>query len=94
MKWSGTVALLWVLGFGVGRAAVQGTGSVRGILHDAEGRPMAEAALELRSAAMRADEAPLLRHDYFRRVEFPAASVFAQAALLSKRLFEAFESWE
>jgi hypothetical protein len=62
MKWLAAVGLLLALGFGAAQvAAAPGTGSLRGILHDSEGRPLAEAALELRSAGMRPDEAPLLR---------------------------------
>jgi hypothetical protein len=62
MKWAGIISLLLALGWGAGQMpAAQGTTSLRGTLHDSEGRPLAEAVVELRSADMRTTEAPHLR---------------------------------
>ncbi|MGD0310434.1 MAG: carboxypeptidase regulatory-like domain-containing protein [Acidobacteriota bacterium] len=62
MKWISVFTLLLALGWGAEQMpAAPVTTSLRGTLYDSTGRPLPEAVLELRSADMRAAEAPLLR---------------------------------
>ncbi len=62
MKRTGIILLLVALGWGAGRvfAAPRAT-SLRGILHDQAGKPLADAEVELRPAGVPVDEAPPLR---------------------------------
>jgi hypothetical protein len=61
MKFAGITTLLSALAWGAGMMfAMPGATSLRGILLDSTGRPLAEAVVELRSADMRPSEPPLL----------------------------------
>jgi len=62
MKWAGIITLLLAWEWCAGPiSAAPGTTSLRGILHDSTGKPLAEAVVELRSADAHPSAAPLLR---------------------------------
>ncbi len=62
MRWKVIITLLLLLGWGAGQVpAAPATTLIRGTVRDSAGKPLADVVVEVRSADVRAAEAPVLR---------------------------------